>query len=92
MPPRAKRKRASAPASPAGSPATSRRTRSNGTGGADDADEEQAPVLVPVKGHWMHPTFATHRRQGLLLDATLVAGGTRIEAHKIVLITYSPYL
>ena len=52
---------------------------------AEDADEEQAPVLVPVKGHWMHPTFATHRRQGLLLDATLVAGDTRIEAHKIVL-------
>ena len=91
MPPRAKRKRASDPASPAGgSPAASRRTRS--TAAHQGQGEEQGPILVPVKGHLMHPAFAAHRQQGLFLDATLAVGGTRIEAHKVVLATYSAYL
>eukprot|EP01047_Picozoa_sp_COSAG01_P029033 COSAG01_NODE_1976_length_8750_cov_16.090625_10_plen_479_part_00 len=47
---------------------------------------------MPVKGERLPAAFAAHRQQRLLFDATLVVGDTRVEAHKIVLITYSPYL
>jgi hypothetical protein len=115
MPPRAKRKRASDPASPADSPMTSRpregccafvvggSTRSSHATAAADADADaaaavqdkgqEAPVLVAVKGQERLPAaFASQRQQGLLVDATLAVGGTRITAHKNVLVAFSPYL
>jgi hypothetical protein len=81
MPPRSKRKRA-----PPADSSAARRTR----GGA--AEEEAAPVLVAVKGERLLKDFATLREQGVCLDATLAVGGTRIVAHKIVLMVCSPYL
>eukprot|EP01047_Picozoa_sp_COSAG01_P011117 COSAG01_NODE_485_length_16397_cov_48.193827_10_plen_594_part_00 len=96
MPPRAKRKRASDSVSSADSPATSRQTRSSsGSSYAREEDEEQEPpILVPVAtaGERLPTDFASQRRQGLLLDAELAVDGTRIKAHKCVLIAFSPFL
>jgi hypothetical protein len=83
MPPRAKRKRASRPASPADSPAA-RRTRGN------ENAEEAVAVLVPVKN--VGSPFAAQREQGHFVDATLEVGGARITAHKTILAVHSPYL
>eukprot|EP01047_Picozoa_sp_COSAG01_P032685 COSAG01_NODE_2374_length_7803_cov_5.861241_9_plen_506_part_00 len=84
MPPRAKRKRASRPTSPVDSPAASR---------ARGAQEEDAPVLVAVKGQQPLPdSFAAQRQRKVFLDATLSVGGICIAAHKSVLVAYSSYL
>jgi hypothetical protein len=94
MPPRAKRKRASDSVSSADSPATSRRTRSSSSSShAGEEDEEQEPpTLVAIEGERLLTDFASQRRQGVLLDAELAVGGTRIKAHKCVLIAFSPFL
>jgi hypothetical protein len=92
MPPRAKRKRASHPATPADSPAA-RRTRSGSSGTGEKEDEQEEPVLVVVRGEQMlRKSCANLREQGLGLDLTLVVGDTRITAHKTILIACSPYL
>jgi hypothetical protein len=91
MPPRAKRKRASRPASATNAPAA-QRARSHAAGAADEA--EATPLLVPLRKSQdlERDLLAAQRRKGHFLDATLVVGGARITAHKLVLAVHSPYL
>jgi hypothetical protein len=84
-----KRKRRSASAAGADSPAKRRTTR--GGGGASAATVADPPTLVPVEGKWCEP-LRRHREAGQLIDITLLVGGRKIPAHKIALISHSPYL
>ena len=87
-----KRKRRSASATPAESPAKRRTTR--GAGGASAAPVADPPTLVPVApptGGWcasMHPA----REAGQFIDITLHVGDRKIPAHKVALVSHSPYL
>jgi hypothetical protein len=88
-----KRKRRSVPATPAGSPAKRRTTR--GIGGASAAPVADPPTLVPVAppaGSSWCLALQRHREAGQLIDITLLVGGRKIPAHKIALISHSPYL
>ena len=84
-----KRKRASHPATPAGSPAA-RRARGGG-GAAAAAAPAEPPTLVDVEGEWATAMQST-REKRQFLDVTLLAGQRKIEAHKAVIVSCSPYL
>jgi hypothetical protein len=89
-----KRKRRSVPATPADSPAK-RRTARGGGASAAAAPVADPPTLVPVAppatGDWC-TSMQRHREAGQLIDITLLVGGRKIPAHKIALISHSPYL
>ena len=89
-----KRKRPSASATPAESPAKRRSTR--GSAGASAATTvADPPTLVPVAppatGDWFK-AMRRHRDAGQFIDITLLVGGRKIPTHKLVLISHSPYL
>ena len=88
-----KRKRASHPATPAGSPAA-RRARGGG-GAAAAAAPAEPPTLVDVEGEWA-TAMQSAREDGKMLDVTLLvgiaSGQKEIKAHKLVVLSYSPYL
>ena len=86
-----KRKRPSASATPADSPAKRRTTR--GGGGASAAATDP-PTLVPVappKEGWCG-SLRRAREAGEFIDITLIVSGRRIAAHKLVIVSHSPYL
>eukprot|EP01047_Picozoa_sp_COSAG01_P031896 COSAG01_NODE_2284_length_7995_cov_5.451874_6_plen_216_part_00 len=91
MPPRTKRKRASHPTAD-----DSRATPRSSSSKAARAEEEEAPVLVPVEGSVMgsdmSKAFAVQRQRGFFLDITLAVGDTHVTAHKAVLAACSTYL
>ena len=89
----AKRKRGSAPVSPPSDGRAARRARGSGGGAsaAAAAEQEEPPTLIDVEGSWAE-FMRTHREAGKFIDVTLVAGGRRIEAHKNVITSLSPYL
>ena len=84
----AKRKRGSAPVSPPADGPAARRARGSGASG-------RAAVEVEVEsgecGEWATAMKAA-RDEGQLIDFALCAGGLKIDAHKLVLISLSPYL
>jgi hypothetical protein len=89
----AKRKRSSAPVSPPtdGQQADVRAVQRARGSGVASAEQEEAPTLVVVEGEWA--TFMrAHREHGKFIDVTLIAGGRRIEAHRNVITSLSPYL
>ena len=49
------------------------------------------PVAPPADGQWC-VSMQRHREAGQLIDITLLVGGRKIPAHKLVLISHSPYL
>jgi hypothetical protein len=87
-----KRKRPSVPATPADSPAKRRTTRDGASAAATVADPPTlVPVAPPADGQWC-VSMRRHREAGQLIDITLLVGGRKIPAHKLVLISHSPYL
>ena len=89
----AKRKRSSAPVSPPtdGQQADVRAVQRARGSGVASAEQEEPPTLVVVEGEWA--TFMrAHREHGKFIDVTLIAGGRRIEAHRNVITSLSPYL
>jgi hypothetical protein len=90
-----KRKRPSASATPAESPAKRRSTRGAAGGASAATTVADPPTLVPVAppapGEWSKP-MQRHREAGQLIDITLLVGKCKIPAHKIALISHSPYL
>eukprot|EP01043_Picozoa_sp_COSAG02_P001975 COSAG02_NODE_43_length_45989_cov_93.430181_46_plen_503_part_00 len=91
-----KRKRDSAPISPPSDGRTARRVRGNGGGAsvAAAAEHEERPTIVDVESvecDWATALRAP-REAGQFIDITLLAGGRRIEAHKVVLVGLSRYL
>jgi hypothetical protein len=92
----AKRKRGSAPVSPPSDGRTARRARGSGGGAsaAAAAEQEEPPTLMAVdsgESEWATALRAP-REAGLFIDIALLAGGRRIEAHRNVLVGFSPYL
>jgi hypothetical protein len=87
-----KRKRPSVPATPADSPAKRRTTRDGASAAATVADPPTlVPVAPPADGQWC-VSMRRHREAGQFIDITLLVGGRKIPAHKIALISHSPYL
>jgi hypothetical protein len=88
------RKRHSASAAPAESPAKRRTTRGGGASAAA-APVADPPTLLPVApppgGQWC-VSLRPAREAGQFVDVTLVVGDRKIPAHKLVLISHSPYL
>jgi hypothetical protein len=88
------RKRRSASAAPAESPAKRRTTRGGGASAAA-APVADPPTLLPVApppgGQWC-VSLRPAREAGQFVDVTLVVGDRKIPAHKLVLISHSPYL
>ena len=91
----AKRKRGSAPVSP---PSDDGRVVAQrfqiGSGGASAvvaAEQEEPPTLVEVQGTWVE-VMQPAREARQFIDVTLLAAGRRIEAHRIVLVSLSPYI
>jgi hypothetical protein len=84
------RKRRSTSSNPAESPAKRRSTR-----GASVATVADPPTLVPVAppatGHWSD-AMQRHRQAGQFIDITLLVGNRKIPAHRIALVSHSPYL
>ena len=89
----AKRKRGSAPVSPPSDGRAARRARGSGGGAsaAAAAEQEEPPTLVDAEGKWAE-FMVEQREAGEFIDITLIAGGRRIEAHKNVITSLSPYL
>ena len=87
MPPKASSKRKqSFPVTPSESPASKRRTAV-----AEPATLVAAEPPSDSDAGWA--TFMRRTREdGEFLDATLVAGGRKFQAHKAVLVSLSPYL
>jgi hypothetical protein len=87
------RKRRSTSAAPAESPAKRRTTR--GGAGASAAPVADPPTLVPVAppatGDWFK-AMQPAREAGEFIDITLLVGGRKIPAHKVALVSHSPYL
>ena len=89
-----KRKRPSASASPAESSAKRRSTRGSG-GASAETTVADPPTLVPVAppagGEWCK-SLQRPRQAGQFIDITLLVGGRKIAAHKLVLVGLSPYI
>eukprot|EP01043_Picozoa_sp_COSAG02_P058563 COSAG02_NODE_7309_length_3072_cov_1.527413_3_plen_488_part_00 len=68
-----------------------RLSRACGSGGGASAELEEPSTLVAVEGEWA-AFMAAHREHGKFIDVTLIVGGRRIEAHKNVITSLSPYL
>jgi hypothetical protein len=88
-----KRKRPSASASPAESPAKRRSTRGSG-GASAETTVADPPTLVPVappEEGWSG-TLRRAREDGKFIDITLLVDGRKIPAHKLVIVSHSPYL
>lgn len=85
------RKRRSAPATPTESPAGVGAKRRATQGSEATAAADDPPTLVPVPGKWSEPMLPA-REAGELIDVTLVSGRKKIPAHKLVIISHSPYL
>lgn len=77
----AKRKRRSAPASPTESPVKRH------------AADSPTLIVVPPgdTGEWAK-SMRRAREAGQFIDVTLLAGGRKIPAHKLVLVGLSPYI
>ena len=89
-----KRKRPSVSAAGAGSPAKRRTTRGGG-GASAPAPVADPPTLVavaPPAGSQWSVAMRPAREAGEFLDITLVVGGRKIPAHKVALVSHSPYL
>ena len=87
----AKRKRGSAPVSPPSDGPAARRARGSGGGGASGRAAVEVKVESGECGEWATAMKAA-RDEGQLIDFALCAGGLKIDAHKLVLISLSPYL
>jgi hypothetical protein len=88
-----KRKRPSASASPAESSAKRRSTRGSG-GASAETTVADPPTLVPVappEEGWSG-TLRRAREDGKFIDITLLVDGRKIPAHKLVIVSHSPYL
>ena len=92
----AKRKRGSAPVSPPSDDGrvVAQRFRIGGGGATAEAAAEQVeepPTLVVVDGKWVE-VMQPAREARQFIDVTLLAAGRRIEAHRNVLVSLSPYI
>ena len=92
----AKRKRGSAPVSPPSDDGrvVAQRLRIGGGGATAEAAAEQVeepPTLVEVEGKWVE-VMQPAREARQFIDVTLLAAGRRIEAHRNVLVSLSPYI
>ena len=66
--------------------------RGTGSEPAAAAEQEEEPsTLVNAEGDWATFHLAA-RNAGKLIDVTLVCGERRVDAHKLVLVSMSPYL
>ncbi len=86
------RKRRSASAAPAESPAKRRTTHVGG--GASAELVADPPTLLPVAppaGGWC-ASMRPAREAGQFIDITLLVGDRKIPAHKVALVSHSPYL
>ena len=91
MPTTRGRKR-SLPATPAASPEKSPANKcARGRGGAAAADPPTLVTAAPPPQGWSY-SLRSAREAGKLVDITLIAGGCKIPAHKVVLASHSPYL
>jgi hypothetical protein len=85
------RKRRSSSAAPAGSPAKRRTTRGAGASAAPVADPPMLVPVAPPAGGWC-ASMRPAREDGKFIDITLLAGNCKIPAHKVALVSHSPYL
>jgi hypothetical protein len=89
------RKRRSVSAEPADSSVKRRTTRGGAAASAAAAAAADPPTLVPVPppaGTQWCIALRRAREAGQMIDVTLLVGGCKIPAHKVVLIGLSPYI
>jgi hypothetical protein len=83
-----KRKRGSAPVSPADSPAARRRAR----GGGGAAADEPTTLVTLFDPRPSDDQLAGLREEHQLIDGVLKVGAVRLDVHKVIVCSYSPFL